>query len=511
MFGKIASFINASIGRRLGLGMASMLLAGLAVSTVLFMRDERREMQEILYEKAKTTVTITSSRLATNFQEGDLPGLDEELAPVVEDHDFDYAFVYDDKQILTHAQDEDVKFEPPVDLPAIDSLKPQRNIVRVTDSNMELITPVVVNGRNVAGFGLGVSLDLPSRQAHRLRLRLLLVTLVLVSSALVFIAWWTRRTITPLNELKRGAERIAGGDLSVRVTATGPDEVGSLATTFNQLAESLQRTLEEKDSALRESTRLYRNLKVARARLDRAERLSAVGMLAAGVSHELNNPLSIILSTAGNLRESLGDANSVIVEDVAMIESETQRCRRIIQGLLNFAASGERHLAEVDLNVLLRETFAIAIRDERAHELTVEWGLDANLPPLWVDPLQIQQVFLNLLMNAADAMNGHGQIHIRTAESIEGGRRQVLIEFRDHGCGITPADLDHIFDPFYTTKKGGTGFGLGLAVSYGIIHAHGGEITVQSTLGRGSAFTITLPRRVEQVMDRKALRESRQT
>jgi len=489
--------------------MASMLLAGLAVSTVLFMRDERHEMQEILYEKAKTTMTITSARLATNFQEGDLPGLDDELAPVVEDHDFDYAFVYDDQHILTHAQDDDVTFEAPDDLPTIDSLRPQRNVMRITDRSMELLTPVVVNGKNVAGFGLGVSLDLLSRQAHRLRLRLLLVTMVLVSSALVFIAWWTRRTVTPLNELKRGAERIAGGDLSVRVTPTGIDEVGNLAATFNQLAESLQQTLEEKDSALRESTRLYRNLKVARARLDRAERLSAVGMLAAGVSHELNNPLSIILSTAGNLRESLADANTMVIDDLAMIESETQRCRRIIQGLLNFAASGERHLAEVDLNNLLRETFAIAVRDDRAHGLTVEWGLDTNLPPLWVDPLQVQQVFLNLLMNAADAMNGRGQINIRTAESIEGGRRQVLIEFRDHGCGITPADLDHIFDPFYTTKKGGTGFGLGLAVSYGIIHAHGGEITVQSTIGQGSAFTITLPRRVEQTALRKVSHESR--
>ncbi|HVM96794.1 MAG TPA: ATP-binding protein [Candidatus Acidoferrales bacterium] len=486
-----------------------MLLAGLAVSTVLFMRDERHEMQEILYEKAKTTMTITSARLATNFQEGDLPGLDDELAPVVEDHDFDYAFVYDDQHILTHAQDDDVTFEAPDDLPTIDSLRPQRNVMRITDRSMELLTPVVVNGKNVAGFGLGVSLDLLSRQAHRLRLRLLLVTMVLVSSALVFIAWWTRRTVTPLNELKRGAERIAGGDLSVRVTPTGIDEVGNLAATFNQLAESLQQTLEEKDSALRESTRLYRNLKVARARLDRAERLSAVGMLAAGVSHELNNPLSIILSTAGNLRESLADANTMVIDDLAMIESETQRCRRIIQGLLNFAASGERHLAEVDLNNLLRETFAIAVRDDRAHGLTVEWGLDTNLPPLWVDPLQVQQVFLNLLMNAADAMNGRGQINIRTAESIEGGRRQVLIEFRDHGCGITPADLDHIFDPFYTTKKGGTGFGLGLAVSYGIIHAHGGEITVQSTIGQGSAFTITLPRRVEQTALRKVSHESR--
>jgi signal transduction histidine kinase len=509
VFGRIAAYINASIGRRLALGMTSMLLAGLAVSTVLFMRDERHEMQEILYEKAKTALLITSSRLAASFEEGDLSNLDDELAAVVEDRDFDYAFVFKDDQLLGRAQDDgDPPAEPLQELPPVASLKPRHNVLRTGDHVMELLTPVVVKGENVAGFGLGVSLDLLSRQAGRLRLRLLLVTMMLVSSALVFIAWWTRKTVTPLHELQKGAEHFAGGDLSVRVTPSGIDEVGSLASTFNQLAESLQRTVEEKDRALRESNRLYRNLKVARAQLDRAERLSAVGMLAAGVSHELNNPLSIILSTAGNLREALGDGNPHS-EDVAIIESETQRCRRIIQGLLNFAASGERHLAEIDLNSLLRDTFAIAVRDERARGLNAAWALDPNLPLLWVDALQIQQVFLNLLMNAADAMGGNGTIQVRTAESIEGGRRQVLIEFRDQGCGIGPGDLDHIFDPFFTTKKGGTGFGLGLAVSYGIIHAHGGEITVQSTLGQGSVFTITVPRRAEQPIPREAIRESK--
>jgi two-component system NtrC family sensor kinase len=215
-------------------------------------------------------------------------------------------------------------------------------------------------------------------------------------------------------------------------------------------------------------------------------------MLAAGVSHELNNPLGIILSTAGNVREALG-TDSAFAEDVEIIEAETQRCRRIIQGLLNFAASGESHPQAVDINALLRETVALARRDDRARGLTAEWALDPQLPPLWVDPRQMQQVFLNLLLNAADAMEGTGTVWVHTAESIDGGRRQALIEFRDQGCGIDPADLDHIFDPFYTTKKGGAGFGLGLAVSYGLIAAHGGEISVASEAGHGSVFSIGLP------------------
>jgi signal transduction histidine kinase len=494
MLTRFAAFVDASIGRRLALGMSTMLLVVLAMSTVFFVRAERREMEEILEEKGKTAVNITSSRIARSISSENAQRVTTELAPVLEDRDFDYAYVFDRTHVLASASDPGVQVPTHASLPELSSLRPGHSVVRMADRYMEILTPIMQDGQPVAGLGLGVSLNLLVRQGRRIRLRLLLVTAGLMTTALAFIYWWTRKTVGPLLDLTRSAERLSEGDLSVRVPVTGADEVGTLAATFNQLATSLEHTLQEKDRALTETNRLYRNLKVARARLNQAERLSALGMLAAGVSHELNNPLSIILSTAGNLREALGEANP-LAEDVAIIEGETQRCRRIIQGLLNFAASGESHAVEVDLNALLRETFALAVRDERARGLSVDWALDAQLPTLWVDPRQMQQVFLNLLMNAADAMEGRGVIGIQTAESIEGGRRRALIQFTDRGCGIDPADLDHIFDPFYTTKKGGAGFGLGLAVSYGIIAAHGGEITVASEVGHGSVFSITLPLR----------------
>ena len=494
MLGRFATFVDASIGRRLALGMSTMLLVVLAMSTVFFVSAEQREMEEILEEKGKTAVKITSSRIARSIRLEDPQRITAELAPVLEDSDFDYAYVFDRTHVLASASDPGIEVPAHAPLPDLNSLRPGRSVVRAADKYIEVLRPIMRDGQPVAGLGLGVSLNLLARQGRHIRLRLLLVTAGLMTTALAFIYWWTRRTVGPLLDLTRSAERLSEGDLSVRVPVTGADEVGTLAATFNHLAISLDHTLQEKDRALTETNRLYRNLKVARARLNQAERLSALGMLAAGVSHELNNPLGIILSTAGNLREALSETNP-LAEDVAIIEGETQRCRRIIQGLLNFAASGESHPAEVDVNPLLRETFALAVRDERARGLSAEWALDVQLPTLWVDPRQVQQVFLNLLMNAADAMEGSGVIRIQTAESIEGGRRRVLIQFRDHGCGIDAADLDHIFDPFYTTKKGGAGFGLGLAVSYGIIAAHGGEITVASEVGRGSVFTVALPLR----------------
>jgi signal transduction histidine kinase len=494
MLARLAGFVDASIGRRLAVGMTTMLLAVLTMSTVFFVRAERREMEDILKEKGQTAVNITSARIARFISPEDPQGIAAELAPVLEDRDFDYAYVFDHTHVLASASDPDVKVPVHERVPDLDSLRPGRSVVRTTDKYMEAITPIMQDGQRIAGLDLGVSLELLARQGKRIRLRLFLVTAGLMTTALASIYWWTRKTVRPLRDLTRSAEQLSEGDLSVRVPVNRADEVGTLATTFNHLATSLQHTLQEKDRVLGETNRLYRNLKVARARLNQAERLSALGMLAAGVSHELNNPLGIILSTAGNLREALGETNP-LAEDVAIIEGETQRCRRIIQGLLNFAASSESDPVEVDINSLLRETFALAVRGERARGLDAQWALDAQLPTLWVDPRQMQQVFLNLLMNAADAMEGQGTVRIQTAESIEGGRRRALIQFGDHGCGIDAADLDHIFDPFYTTKKGGAGFGLGLAVSYGIIAAHGGEIRVASEVGRGSVFSITLPLR----------------
>ena len=494
MLTTLKAFVGASVGRRLAVGVATVLVTLLAAATAYFAQAERQEMEEILIEKGKTALHATRGDIARAMQGYDHAAMAAQLRPVLEDRDFDYAYVFTDAGVVATVSDVGALPEPWALPPPPAELSVEHPVVRRVGRYMEVVTPVVAEGRTIAGFGLGISLDLLGRQSRRVQLSLLLVTLGLVTGMLAFVYWWTQRAVAPLIELTRSAERFSAGDLAVRVPVRSADEIGRLAGSFNHLADSLSRTLEEKDHALRETRRLYRNLKVARAQLGQAERLSAVGILAAGVSHELNNPLGIILSTAGNVREALG-AGSACAEDLQIIEAETQRCRRIIQGLLNFAVSGETHPEKTDLNALLRETFALAIRDERAQGLEADFDLDPTLPPVWVDPHHMRQVFLNLLVNAADAMGGRGVVRLRTSLAVSGERPGITIEVADHGCGIEPADLDRIFDPFYTTKKGGTGFGLGLAVSYGIVVAHGGEMTVSSQRGRGSVFTVTLPRR----------------
>jgi signal transduction histidine kinase len=506
MFRRFQTFFNAAVGRRLTLGIGGVIVALLALSTAYFVQAERREMEDILVEKGKTAVHTMRLDIARALQPYDRAAIEAQLQPVLEDRDFEYAYVFTDDGVVAAVSDVGRLPGPRDPPPALTTLHASHPVVRSVDQYMELLTPVVVGGQTVAGLGLGLSLDLLSRQSRRIQRSLSLLTLGLVAGVLAFAYWWARRMVAPLIALTHSAERFSDGDLTARVPVRSVDEIGRLAGAFNHLADSLARTLQEKDHALHEIQRLYRNLKVARAQLGQAERLSAVGILAAGVSHELNNPLGIILSTAGNLREALC-GTSACAEDLQIIEAETQRCRRIIQGLLNFAASGEPQVEKTDLNALVRETFALAVRDDRAQGLQAEWALDPTLPPVWVDPHRMRQVFLNLLVNAADAMGGRGVVRLCTAPALVGDRPGISLEVTDQGCGIDPGDLDRIFDPFYTTKKGGAGYGLGLAVSYGIVAAHGGELTVTSQRGRGSVFTVTLPLRPETASDAPATLE----
>jgi methyl-accepting chemotaxis protein len=242
MLARFAAFLDASIGRRLALGMSTMLLVVLATSTVFFVRAERREMEDILEEKGKTAVNLTSSRIARAISSEDVQQITAELAPVLEDRDFDYAYVFDRTHVLASASDPGVQAPPHASLPDLGDLRPGHSVVRMADKYMEVVRPIIRDGQPVAGLGLGVSLNLLARQGRRIRLRLLLVTAGLMSTALAFVYWWTRKTVGPLLDLTRSAERLSEGDLSVRVPVTGVDEVGTLAATFNHLATSLEHT-----------------------------------------------------------------------------------------------------------------------------------------------------------------------------------------------------------------------------------------------------------------------------
>ena len=235
---------------------------------------------------------------------------------------------------------------------------------------------------------------------------------------------------------------------------------------------------------------LNRDLATTQEELVHAERLASMGQLAAGVAHEINNPLGTILIYSSLMLKGLqtGDPRR---DDLAMVVSETTRCRDIVAGLLNFARQSRLVTRETDLNVLVEETLAQVERQPAFEKVTIVRDYAPDLPHLVLDGAQMRQVFLNIVVNAADAMPEGGALTVKTWLAADG--QSAKVSFTDTGCGISEENLGKLFTPFFTTKQLGKGTGLGLPIAYGIVKMHRGQIEVQSKVGVGTTFTIGLP------------------
>jgi two-component system NtrC family sensor kinase len=243
-------------------------------------------------------------------------------------------------------------------------------------------------------------------------------------------------------------------------------------------------------SDLREILKVHQELEATQSQLVHTEKIASLGRMSAGVAHEINNPLAGILIYAELLQRDL-EADTVQRENVEVIIHQTMRCQQIVHRLLDFSRQslGQRKL--FDVNDLIHRCVELISHQAFFHNIKVVQELDPALPQIVGDPGQLQQVFTNLLLNAADAMNGSGIITVgsRPAPNQEG----VVLTFADTGCGIPPDIKDKIFEPFFTTKPPGKGTGLGLSIVYGVIQRHGGTIAADSPPGCGTTFTIRLP------------------
>jgi two-component system NtrC family sensor kinase len=207
------------------------------------------------------------------------------------------------------------------------------------------------------------------------------------------------------------------------------------------------------------------------------------------VAHELNNPLQGIVTYAHLLLERAGEGPSR--DGLQKIVVQADRCREIIRSLLDFSRPRKPQVRPADINAILRECLALVERQAMFHNIEIRSDFAPDLPPAAADPTQVQQVFMNLIINAAEAMEGGGRLSLATR--FDPAERAVEAAVTDTGHGIAPGDMDRIFDPFFTTKGVGHGTGLGLSISYGIVKEHHGTITVDSEVGRGSTFTVRFP------------------
>lgn len=331
------------------------------------------------------------------------------------------------------------------------------------------------------------------------------LSLGFVLAAALLVSTLVHRVVyLPLRDLQSGAGRLAAGDLENTIPVRSQDELGHLAASFNSMTGALRKsrkelkewgkTLEQK---VEEATI---ELRLAQAEAARGEKLASVGLLAAGIAHELNNPLTGVLTFSHLVRKQLPD-DSPEAEDLDLVIRETKRCAAIIRRLLDFAREKTPEKRFSDINCLIKETTRLIEQAAHVEDVEIVMNLDDELPAIWIDEDLIKQVFMNILVNAQHAIEGKGKITVQTRLSLDyrlaeaGDQRVPMIEIlvADDGCGISEENLQRIFDPFFTTKGVGRGTGLGLSVSHGTVRAHGGEIEVESSVGEGSKFRIYLP------------------
>jgi two-component system, NtrC family, sensor kinase len=339
--------------------------------------------------------------------------------------------------------------------------------------------------------------------------------LALIACLSWFFVW--RVVAVPVKALERGTERLAAGDLGYQIDVQSKDEIGELADSFNDMSRQLRsehnenlawtRTLEERvEQKTRELKRVHEHAL-------HTEKMASIGKMAAVLAHEINNPLSGILTYAKLLKkwtERLGTESAPtspetlsavsrrrreISDALDLIATESRRCGDLVKNLLTFSRTTPMNLQATDLNQIVERSLRLVQHQLDLAQIHVEPQLEPSLPRVLCDAAQIEQVLVALIVNALDAMPQGGNLWLTTSSNRENSCVRIVV--RDDGTGIAPEILSRLFEPFLTTKETGRGVGLGLAISRSILERHSGSIEVQSEVGRGTTFTVTLPWEIE--------------
>jgi two-component system NtrC family sensor kinase len=339
-----------------------------------------------------------------------------------------------------------------------------------------------------------VSLEAAQNQLTQSRTWVIFLTMALLLVVSLLLSIFTQQLVNkPINDLLRHTQMVADGKLDTTIETVSSDELGELAVSFNRMTTSLNkahnelaewnRTLEE-----RVAERTLENQQM-QAQLARSEKLSSLGQMAAGIAHEINNPMTGILLYANLIAEDR-QFSPLLKDDITVIIRETERCAAIVKQLLDFSRETPPEHQWSSLNAIIEAALSLLGHQLLFQSISIERNFDRNVPDIFADPWQLEQVFINVILNASQAITQSGNISITTG--ITADKLFVYADIADSGCGIAKETLDRIFDPFFTTKDVG-GTGLGLSVSYGIINNHGGDINVTSEVGCGTTISVRLP------------------
>jgi signal transduction histidine kinase len=496
--------VHTSLGRKLLLSTAGILAFLLCAAFLLLERYQAEAWADHLYSQSLAYARIASPELLKRFR-GSFPPDAVEGAGVTPEF---LALNRDLMQfMLMTPSGRRLYVSPvfpgftPIDLAALGEENLDERLAggrtstltrKLADGRrvLDLLEPTFgPTGQQVLAVRYLISFDSVDARVAALRGYFLAIAGAALLLCLLLVGLAARRIVAPIEKLTNGARAIAGGDLATRIPPAGRDELGTLAQAFNDMAASLalsQAELTGKHAALSQA---HFELREMQEQLLRSERLAAIGQLAAGVSHEIDNPVGIILGLAELLLEETPPEDPRHADLLAIV-AECRRCKRITGGLLGFARPVVGHRDQIDLVALVEDTVESLRPQKLFREVAVELAMPAVFTAVSGDPDHLRQVLVNLLLNAAQALPGRGRIVVTLSDHGDAG---VELSVEDDGPGIPPEERERIFLPFVSTKAPGEGTGLGLALCRKLIEADGGTVTAAGSPLGGARFLIWLP------------------
>lgn len=347
---------------------------------------------------------------------------------------------------------------------------------------------VTRNGVEVGRAGLLLSLDAENSRLHRTRQMFaayFILDFIMLMGMGSFIL--SRIVVNPINRLLSATGKITGGQYGQRLRVSGSSELARLAESFNEMSTALQNKDQQVSEHVAALEKVNSDLRQAREEAIRTEKMASIGLLAAGMAHEIGTPLASIMGYA-ELTSAEQPENQAIQDYARRMSVDCARIDRIVRGLLDYSRPHVSSIETADIRQVATATLELLSQQGAFKHVKVSMTIDEGLPLAKADPHQLQQVLINLLLNSRDALADNGSLALKAKLDNE----QLRIDVYDNGSGIAAENLKYIFDPFFTTKPPGKGTGLGLAIAARIIEGFGGRITVKSKLGTGTCFTVWL-------------------
>jgi len=476
--------VRPSLKLKVFVSFALSYLAAVGTLTYLTIRSERSLLLEQMAARARVGINLMELSVANKLYRLDVLQLETIAREAKALPDVEYAYIYDTSGRIVGDYHEDRRrlFSTFTDEIGRKIIGSSETLVHIDNENdiIDVSKPVILNHQRLGGIRLGLILKPVFAEIRRITIYAVTIATLIFLLGLVVMFVITLRFIKPIERLIAAAKHIEDGNLEYRVNIMRDDEIGTLGSAFDQMGERLLQR--------------ERELKQSQETLRRADRLSSLGLLTAGLAHEIRNPLVAIRTFTQLLPERYEDPEfREGFQGLAL--KEVDRICGLITDLLSFARPSKPNVAPVNVSEVVDNIARILESQAKEKGIAIVRQFGENLPKAWIDREQMKQVFMNLILNAIQAMKGTGTITLRSRAVTKNGTQPaadfVQIEVKDNGVGIPEENLQHIFDPFFTSKDEGSG--LGLAVSYQIVQEHGGFVTVESKVGTGTSFFVHVP------------------